>query len=149
MLGFGNSPFGQFCFGTGLPDVAPPQLGEQAPARFIDPNTKDFSSTQGDGRLDGMPAIRQRVLLALTTTFGSAAASPKLGLDLSNVRKITQQFEAQVKAKVAVALYQMTNNEKVIRLNSTIVVVGASGRVSITVSYTDLTTNLPDSVTAN
>lgn len=146
MPGFGNSPFGQFPFGVGSSATPDPLLGETTEARFIDPITKDFVSDPITNRLQDMPVLDQRVLLAITTTLQSSSAMPGLGIDFSTLKKIDAQFVSRVQSKIKLALLQMTDVEKVISISSILVKVGAVGRVHIKVSYIDLSTQLPSTV---
>ena len=63
--------------------------------------------------------------------------------------KMGRTYEAQVRNSINVALNQLVNIEKVMRVNSITVIKGSGGRSLVTVSYTDLTTNTDDSVSRN
>jgi len=134
--GFGTGPFGLFAFGAGLPDQGeslPPNLA----IRYLDPNTKDFAANE-DGTFQEMPSTRQRVLLALATTKGTAAGLDTFGSTHPLIGVIDSQFDSKVNNSVREALKQLTEVEKIITLDGVEIVKSPNGRVEITVSYTDL-----------
>lgn len=92
-----------------------------------------------------MPHVRQRVLIAVLTLQGSSTALPKFGTRLP--RKMGDTFEAEVSNSVKAALRQMTDVERVMKIDGLKVERGSGGRAQITISYTDLERNLQDSVT--
>lgn len=92
-----------------------------------------------------MPAIRQRVLLSVMTVVGSSTANPTFGIRAP--RKMGPQFEAQMRTSILAAVRQMTDIEKVLRIDAVNVERGAAGRARTTIVFTDLTTGLQDQVT--
>jgi hypothetical protein len=94
-----------------------------------------------------MPPRRQQVLLALTTLLGSAASLRTLGIRLP--RKMGDQYEAQMTNAVRTALRDLTDRQKVIRLDGVKVEKGRGGRSRNTVSFTDISTGKDDEVTFN
>lgn len=136
-MGFGTSAMGLFAFGSGTPLPAD-ELSDKVPnARYIGINNGDFQALE-DGSLADMPPVRQRVIIALATEKGSAAGLEWLGMTLP--KKIDASFETAARNAVRLALYQMIEVEKVLRLDAVIVEKRTQGRVVLTVSYTDLTT---------
>ena len=147
MAGFGTYAYGMSPYGLGTPatGVAPP-VGA-AGSRYINPQTRDYEIDPATGQQAQMPGIRQRVLLALTTVLASSTAVPGMGVRLP--KKMGTTYEAEVRNAVLVALRQMIEVEKVLRVDAIIVKRTGTGRSSITVSYTDLTTGEADRVTSN
>ena len=145
MSGFGTCTIGQTPFGYGDPtEVSAPIDNLQADtARYLNPLTKDWQIDSDTGEYARMPAIRQRVLLALTTIKGSAMGLPDFGVELPKV--MDAAFDRRVAASVRLALYQLSDVEKVIRIDG-VEVERTTIRATVTVSYTDLTTGQPDSV---
>jgi hypothetical protein len=137
MAGLGTSPVGSTPFGFGTPATAtappedPPDL-----AQFIEPREKQ-NTLASDGEYQRMPIVRHKVLLALTTTLGSSAAVPTLGMKLE--RKMDDSFEQRQEQNVRDALAHIPANE--MTLNSVVVRrVAPTGRSEITVGYDDLLT---------
>lgn len=145
MPGFGLFPAGLGPFGIGTPVSADPLPGGSAGCRYIDPSTGDYQKDVVSLQFQQMPPLRQRVLLALKTILSSSTAVPNYGIKFPT--KMGNQYEAQVRNSVQVALNQLTSIEKVMRINSITVLKGSGGRSLITVAYTDLTTGQDDQVT--
>lgn len=93
-----------------------------------------------------MPPLRQRVLLAVMTVLRSSTAVPTMGVNMPKKMGTTYQVEAQ--NAVLLALRQMIEVEKVLRVDRIDVKKTGTGRSEITISYTDLTTGEQDRVTA-
>ncbi len=146
MSGAFDSPLGSTPFGAGtpLPAGAPP-TGLSTFVRFIDGVTGDFQQDAATGHLAQMPLVRQRVFLALVTRLGSSSVLP--GFGLKRPTKIDNSIVRTMQAAARVALYQLTDVEKVVRIDDLIVEQVTSGRVQLTVLYTDLSTGNPDKVT--
>lgn len=144
--GIGFLPVGTGPFGFGVPPSAAVPPTGPAGSRYINPATRDYQQDPATGQLKQMPPLRQRVLLTLLTVAGSSAAVPTMGVTYP--RKMGDDFEAQVKAAVRYGMRQMTDIERVMRIDSIVVERGFSGRGRITLSYTDLTTGLADRVSA-
>ena len=136
MGGFGTFSFGTGPFGFGAPvtGTAPPE--GPAGSRWINPATRDFEVDPTTGQLKQMPAVRQRVLLALVTLVGSSTVLPKFGVRLP--RKMGSQFDAQVRAAVNLALRQLTEVEQLIRIQRIDVLKGGGGRAQVTVAFVNL-----------
>jgi len=147
MPGIGLFPAGFGPFGIGTPLSADPLPTPGSGCRFIDPSSKDYAIDTATKQFQQMPPLRQRVLLALITVFASSTAVPKMGVQMPT--KMGRTYEAQVRNSINVALNQLVNIEKVMRVNSITVIKGSGGRSLVTVSYTDLTTNTDDSVSRN
>lgn len=137
----GSTPFGA---GTPLPAGDPP-TGYSGLCRFIDGISGDFAIDATTGHLAGMPLLRQRVLLALVTRRGSSTVLPKFGLAYAS--KITESQLRLMDANARASLYQLTDVEKVMRIDSlTVEQVEGTGRVRLTLSYTDLSTGGTDTL---
>lgn len=145
MPGLGLSSAGLCPYGTGTPITgAAPPTG-QAGSRYINPATKDYEQDTTTKQLAQMPAIRQRVLLAVLTVFRSSTV---YNGGIKTPRKMGTLFETEMKQAVRATLRILTDVEKVVRIDSiTVKRGGNSGRSMTTIEYTDLTTNLTDSVT--
>lgn len=137
----GCGPFGA---GVAITGAAPPTPGTLT-ARYVNPATKSYQQNPVTRQLAQMPPVRQRVLLALTNRVGSSTADPSRGVLFPS--KMTTTFEAEMAASIRAALRQMTDIERVIRIDRITVERGVSGRARPVVSYTDLTTGLADQVT--
>lgn len=137
----GCGPFGD---GVNLTGTSPP-TGSFG-SRYINPATKSYQQDPATHQMAQMPAVRQRVLLALTTLVGSSTALPTFGITYPS--KMGTSFEAESQASIRAALKQMTDIERVLRIDSIGVERGAAGRARFTVSYTDITTGQSESVTA-
>jgi hypothetical protein len=141
-VGTVQAGFGPCGLGTPISGDPPPLPG--AGSRYINPASGDYEQDPTTKQLAQMPAVRQRVLLALITVIESSNAAPGLGIRLP--RKMGTTYEAEVRAEVMLALNQLVEVEKVIRVDSIEVLRGAGGRSQITVSFTDTTTGLRDRV---
>lgn len=123
---------------------APPTAAPPA-ARYINPQTGDYE-VRTDGEHEGMPPVRQRAMLALGTRKRSSWALPDLGKEASP-RKIDTRYEARERFSIQAALRQLTEVEKVMRLDGITFSRNGRGRVDVTVRFTDLTNGEPDSLT--
>src|SRR5690348_6112618 len=119
MAGFGTMAFGLGPFGLGTPASADAPPTGPIGVRYLNPATGDFEVNSDDGQLAQMPTIRQRVLLALLTVRGSAMAAPDFGLVRS--RKVGPSFEAEREASARSSLRQMTDVERVLRIDAVVV----------------------------
>lgn len=145
MSGFGDSVFGLTPFGTGTPTAwtAPPDVAHGA--RYIDPRTKDWVVAD-DGEWQRMPAVRQAVLIALATVFGSSSVEQRWGVRLP--RKIGTSYETDARTAITQALRFLTSAGK-LRLLGIDIEKRSTSRVRHTVRYFDLTLDREDSVTVN
>lgn len=144
MAGFGIMAFGTGPFGLGTPTTSADLPTGTAGCRYLNPATKDYQQDADTSQLAQMPALRQRVLIAVTTAIGSSTAIRKLGRVAS--RKIGPSFAAELTASIRAACRQMTEVEQVMRIDGVTVEVGESGRYRPTLSYTDITTGESDQV---
>lgn len=112
-------------------------------ARAINPITGDYA-LDTDGEFLAMPVVRQRVVLALMTARRSMWQLDDFGNGFISIRKVGTSYEAQVKSSVRLALRQLVDVEKVVRIEDVKVERINTGRTQITVSYIDLTVNEPD-----
>ena len=133
-------------FGTPLSADAPPSGA--AGVRYVNPATRDYEVNSVTGQQAQMPSVRQRVLLALMTTQESASVQPGFGVKMP--RKIDGRFQAEAQQRIREALRQLTDVEKVCRIDGIAIDIGrsasATARVRQTVSFTDLTTGLQQQV---
>lgn len=146
MAGAGTIEAGFGPCGLGTPISGEPAPLPGAGSRYINPATRDYEQNAVTKQLKQMPAVRQRVLLALITVVGSSTAMTGLGVRLP--RKMGTTYEAEVRAQVMLALNQLVQVEKVIRVDAIDVLRGSGGRSQITVSYTETSTGLQDRVAA-
>lgn len=146
MAGFGLLPFGTGPYGFGTPTTgAAPPVGA-AGSRYINPVTRDYQIDPATGQQAQMPPLRQRVLLAVMTVLRSSTALPGMGINLP--KKMGTTYEVETQNAVLLAVRQMTDVEKVMRVDRIDVKRTGTGRSEITISYTDLTTGEQDRVTA-
>lgn len=131
-------------FGTGTPTTSAAPPAATAGSRYLNPATKDYEIDASTGQLAQMPPLRQRVLIAVTTDIGSAATLTELGR--IRPRKMAPTFEAEVIASIRKACRQMTDIERVMRIDAITIERGASGRYRPTLSYTDITNGETDLV---
>ena len=142
MPGFGSAPFGSFGYGLGVPGEAALPTTSPAGSRFINSSTGDYQYNSTTGQLAQMPNLRQRVLLIALTRQGSIPTQPTFGIN--HPMKMGDSFEAEMKSAVRVAYQQLTDVEKVMRIDQILVRKGAGGRSETTIVYTDMTTGVPD-----
>ena len=140
-MAFGSGPFGQ---GTPVDATAPPSGA--AGSRFLNPATGSYQVDPVSGQLAQMPALRQRVLLALITVLGSSSALQTMGIGWPS--KMAPSFTAEVTAAVKAALRQMVDVEGAMLIDGITVEQGTGGRARVTVSYTPTDTGESDEVTA-
>lgn len=145
MAAFGTMPVGTGPYGIGTPVTSAAPPAGAAGSRYINPATRSYEQDSTTGQLAQMPGLRQRVLIAVTTAKKSSSAIPEFGLLVPRV--VGPSFESEIKASIRASLSQMTDVEKVLRIDGITVEIGASGRQRVTVSYTDITTGEPDQVT--
>lgn len=146
MAGFGTMALGSGPFGYGTPvSATEPPTANTAGVRFLNPQTGDFEQNSDTRNWKQMPRSRQKVLLALKTVRGSSSALPEFGI--AAPKKMGDQFEAQMRDAVRVALAHLTDVQKVIRIDDIIVEKGAGGRSRTTVVYTDTSSGIDDQVT--
>ena len=137
-----GAPIGSSPFGFGTP-VAAPLPATQGPAlsRYINPGSGDYEIDATVGQFASMPALRQRVLLIMSTEIGSCLAMPQLGI--SRPRKIDQSYVASTRAAVRKAFYRLTDVERVMRIQDILVEKLTNGRVGLTLVYHDLAATKP------
>ncbi len=144
MAGFGLMPAGLGPFGLGTPAQGAEPPSGPAGSRYLNPITRDYQVDEETGQFAQMPAVRQRVLIIVLTLKNSSAVK---GLGVRLPPRMDETFESAVKAEITLALRQLTDVERVARLEDVKVDRGRSGRARITVVYTDLTTATRDQVT--
>lgn len=114
MSGFGSTACGSSPYGLATP-VTAPQFegsilrdefsGETRGSRRIDSYTKDYV-LDANGRILGMNDTQQLVLLAVSTTKGSAAMRD-LGQALSRIERITSNTESLIRSELHSALQSL------------------------------------------
>ena len=144
MAGFGTISFGSGPYGLGTPATQADPPSGPAGCRYLNPASKDYEQDSTTGQLAQMPPLRQRVLLAVMTDIGSSTALAQLGR--LRPRKIGPSFQAELSASIRAACRQMTEVERVMRIDAVTVELGASGRYRPTLSYTDVTTGESGSI---
>lgn len=147
MPGFGNFAFGLSPYGLGTPATAALPPTGAAGCRYINPATGDYEIDPSTKQQAQMPSVRQRVLLAVATLLRSSTAVPGMGIQLP--RKMGSSYEAEARNSVLLALRQLIQVERVVRVDAIYVKRGLGGRSLITISFTDLTTGISDKVTFN
>lgn len=137
-----GSPVGSTPFGFATP-VAAPLPATQGPAlsRYIDPGSGDFLIDDQVGQFAYMPSLRQRVLLIMNTQIRSSTAMPDLGIP--RPKKIDEAYITNTRNALIRAFYRLTNVERVMRIEDLLIEKTNTGRVSVTVVYTDLTQGNP------
>lgn len=114
ILGFGFAPFGSSIYGYGSPDQATvlsshllegSPNGESHPARYIDPQTRDYVIDE-NGVTKGQNSVSQQVFLALMTDLGSASVTT-LGSEFSKIRTIDESTPAKLRDIVNKALSKL------------------------------------------
>lgn len=151
--GLGTAPAGSSYAGFGLPATTTPPTsipfqkadGTQGTSRAIDAATRDYVLDLTTGRVLGMDAVQQLVLLALTTVKGSSAVA-SLGQEISTIRTITDSTTALITLRVSEALASLIAQRKV-SLDSVSVERTQDSRIEIEVRWTDLTKNKPNVTT--
>lgn len=144
MAGFGISPVANGPFGIGTPAEAPDPITGPVGVRWINPATRDYEVDGSTGNLKQMPAIRQQVMLAISTIKGTAVPNPRFGVTLPN--KMTETFESECKNACRAALHHLTATDPpLININKIIVTRGKNSRAEIIIDYTDLSTGERDS----
>ncbi len=149
MAGFGSQFNGSSPYGIGTPAVYTGNAGRplqdeqdvQHGSRYIDSLTKDYVIDE-NGRLGGMSNIHQLVLLAVSTTRGSAAVRT-LGHDLRNIDRITTNFTRRVDATLRTALRDLTSRG-LIEVVSVSTEQLLPGRAYARLRWRDLTTGSAD-----
>jgi hypothetical protein len=135
--------------GTGPLGYGDPNEADEPPedaqylSTWVSPATKDYEIDPVRGCLAEVPPIRGRVLYCITQKKRSSALLPDDGIEYPTI--VDETFDAKLRAAVRGALRQLTDVEKVVRIDS--ITIDARGpRSQYTLRYTDLTTGLPDSV---
>lgn len=136
----GNAPLGSTPFGLGTTATAAAPPTRRILAPYIDPLTGQCV-VGDDGELESMPVNRQRVMLSCLTRRGSSSVLPQLGTLLPG--KITEALENDVRSEVMRSLAPMEDAGD-IRVDGIAIEVIGTGRVQITVSYTDTRSRTED-----
>ena len=140
-MGIGSTPVG-----SSIQQQSAPWSKATGQARYLDPYTGDYVITTDDTDLQRMPTVRQRVLLALITRRGSIAGNPNFGNPAWNIDRIDQRFETRLRNAIKLALYQLVEIEKAIRIERIGIEIKSGGRCIYTVEYIDLVTKDSDNL---
>ena len=133
LYGAGTAPAGY-----GIPDQAPfsptsplidPATGLSQTGRLIDQQTKDYVFT-ADGRLQGMPTVRQLVLLAITD------------IDLSTLTEKGPNFAATLTTLVQNALASLITRKLVLLKQVTVLQPSSDSGIAVA-NWVDLTNGEP------
>ena len=136
----GTTPLGHPAIVPG--DPAP--TGKSALCRFIHSGKRDYEIDTTTGHFKAMPVVRQRMLLVMLTTFGSSTVLRTMGI--RRPKKMGDGFERLMQLRVREAYRQMTDVERVVKIDDIIVGKHSTGRATVMIPYTDLTTGKPDVV---
>lgn len=144
MPGIGSQPAGSSPYGIGTPAVYGGNLGKPLQdendvmhgSRFIDPVAKDYV-VDVNGRVAGMPNVHQLVLLAVSTTRGTAAMR-SLGHELRKIDRITSNFARRVDTSLRSAVAPLVARG-LIEVVSTSVEILQPGRAFGKLKWRDLT----------
>lgn len=147
MAGVASSPVatGPYGIGTAVPatvtttKVLKGDQGKQFGSRKLttgDPTIGQYAF-DSDGNVVGDKDVRQLVILAITTEFGSSVI-PTLGRG-PTPRKITADFAPQMTARIERALSDLVRDQ-FITIDSIAITETDGGRTSTLVRITDLTT---------
>ncbi len=143
--GIGMQAAGTSLAGLGVPATIVAVPEPSTGSRYLNPVTRDWEVDPATSQMAQMPSVRQRVLIALLTDRGSATASPGLGVRYPD--KIGKAFEAEVRHSVRSALAHLTlEDDPVIRIDQIKVERLWTGRILVTLTFTDLETGAPDQV---
>lgn len=142
--GWIGSPFAVYPFAAAAPaSMTPPPQVPTLTALYIDPRSRDHV-VQGDGETARMPTVRQQVLIALMTIFGSMSTQQKFGIVLP--KKIDENFQRRMRFAVEQACRHLTISKRAKITSVDTDTTNAMGRAITTISFIDLTTGLHDSV---
>lgn len=122
--------------------TAPPDGPSGSP--WINPRTRDYELDPDTRQLKQMPELRQRVYLKLGTRRGSMLSDPTFGIELP--KKIGLTFDDELRANINTAFARETQIDKIMRIDGIKIENTQTGRVAVTLSYTDLNTEQPDEV---
>jgi len=130
--------------GYGDPDEATePPDGAVYLSPWVSPATKSYEIDPVTGALGEVSPVMGRVIYCLTQVLGSSALLPGDGVKYP--KKVDGQFEKNLLNAVRDALRQLTDTEKLIRIEN-IVVEKAGPRSQYFLHFFDLTTGRPESV---
>lgn len=144
MAGLGNSEYGGAPLGIGDPaDPTAVPDAKTSVCRWLDPISGDYQIATRGGQLRQSSGVLQRVLLAVKTVLGSSLCVSTLGTRFPKTQ--TKTFETEVAAEVRRVLRGMTDDEKVMRIDSLTVSRGGS-RFAIDLEFTNFQTGAAESV---
>ncbi len=134
-----GAPLGVFPLGYGEATAAPepPDPSASTLSRYINPGSKSYEVDPTTGHLAQMPGTRQRVLIALSSVAGASTVLRELGVRFGG--KIDSSIERRMQGEVRFALRHLIA-ERAIRIERIDVAKRSTGRVRVTVTYTDLLT---------
>lgn len=149
--GFGYHEAGRAPGGLGSPTTPgrealqpfPYADGTLADCRAIDPKTGDYA--MDGGRIAGMSAIQQRVILTFKTEFQTSAVG-ELGQTFKSVDRITDDVRRRIEQVVVSASERLVASGVFELLGVDIVRFKAEG-LQITIRWRDLTTGIDSETT--
>ena len=138
MAGLGGAALGSSPFGVGTPVPGTPNPKQPTSySRYINPGSGDYGVDPATGQLEQMPPVRQRMLIVMKTILGSSSVLPRLGIDVP--RKIDKTIVNAMRNSIREAYRQLTDVEKVVRLDTVLVSTQSLGRLAVVIGFTDLT----------
>lgn len=142
MSGVGFSAAGNSPAGYGEAESTTAAQPNLIAARYINPQTRDFE-VDDDGRYLSMSPLKQRIYLMLATNYGSAIGLPKFGSKITQIKVLNDRTPGAVQSAVRDALKQLTDVEKLIRIDR-IDVEYRDGVIFFRLLYIDLINNQID-----
>lgn len=127
-------------FGTGVPEAAEPAARGAVFSRYVT-NDGDYAIDPGTGRYAEMPPVRQRISLGLRHLKDSSSELPD---GIVYPRKMSIRLEQEMDVAVRRVFFRLTEIEKLATIDEVITERQGTGRVIVTVVYTDLTTGEQD-----
>lgn len=142
MSGAGLESAGLSPFGYGTPTETDGPSANPWGSRFINPSSKNLEFDSVTGQLRQMPPVRQRVLLTVLQTKGSSTTRPNEGT--KRPAKMGDGFQREQEQYVREAHRQMTDVERVIRIDQVTVTRRDNQGAHTDIAFTDLTTGVED-----
>lgn len=133
MLGAGHAHAGSPA-GIGEPEEAAEPPTVPGGCRFLDPVTRSYEHDSLTRTLRQMPALRQRVLIAVRTALESAGARTSLGIRPPG--RMGNAFDAEQRQAVRRALRHLTDNGEMV-VTDILIRTGRGGRAETTIVYDD------------
>lgn len=136
MSGWIGSSFAVTPFGVGTPiDATAPPVERPTGVRYLNPVTRDYE-VDNEGEMRRMPAVRQRILIAVTQLLKSSSVEPNRGIRMPG--KIGKDFTERARAAVIAATAEIVALGHA-TIDAVQVLVPQVGRAVIVITFTDLT----------